>query len=247
MAQTALGMRRFTARSTLARIAKSATRKSNRGRSASTAPTAPARLARAWARRVEFDPDLVLPDRSLSLAEKAIAPWKTDTAAAEKRHRRLLDPFAPADSVALEVAARSMEAGGDGAIAARRRFRFAGPVDDSGKGACDRHARRHSSAAGRISASVVCPDCGGSRLRPEARNVRFERAGDSRNHGYEQSTGGGVFRRARSPSRRSAHLPAVGERNPQSARRFSAKWASIISRSIGRPTRSAAASCNACG
>ena len=77
---------------------------------------------------MEFDPDLVLPDRSLSLSEKAIAPWKNDTAAAERRHRRLLEPFLPADSRALEVAARSMEAGGDRAIAARQRLRLAGPT-----------------------------------------------------------------------------------------------------------------------
>ena len=69
----------FSARSTPAPTARSATRSSSRGPSASTAPTAPARRAKGWASRVAFDPDLVLPDAG------AVAGRRGDRAL-ERRH-----------------------------------------------------------------------------------------------------------------------------------------------------------------
>jgi excinuclease ABC subunit A len=125
-------------------------------------------------RRVEFDPDLVLPDRGLSLSERAVAPWKTDTPAAERRHRRLLEPFVPADSVrwklridqwkpaALEHLLRGNGSDWQGLLVILEKELATATLP---------------ATRGRLEgfrASVVCPDCGGSRLRPEARNVRFE-------------------------------------------------------------------------
>ena len=43
--------------------------------------------------RVEFDPELVVPDRELSLAAGAVVPWRGSTAAQQKRYRALLRPL----------------------------------------------------------------------------------------------------------------------------------------------------------
>ncbi len=58
-----------------ARTAASASRSRRRATSPSTRPTAPARSASASGTRFEVDPELVVPDDSLSLAEGALAPW----------------------------------------------------------------------------------------------------------------------------------------------------------------------------
>ena len=55
--------------------AASASRSRPRAASPSTRPTAPARPASASAPRFEVDPELVVPDDTLSLAEGALAPW----------------------------------------------------------------------------------------------------------------------------------------------------------------------------
>ena len=43
--------------------------------------------------RVAFDPELVLPDLNLSLADGAIAPWRDDSPAALRKRQKHLDPF----------------------------------------------------------------------------------------------------------------------------------------------------------
>ena len=43
--------------------------------------------------RVAFDPELVLPDASLSLAAGAVAPWKGETPAALRKHQNHLQPL----------------------------------------------------------------------------------------------------------------------------------------------------------
>jgi excinuclease ABC subunit A len=124
-------------------------------------------------RRVQFDPDLVLPDRELSLAERAIAPWKMDTPAGARRHRRLLEPFAAADSARWKMPIAQWKPAvleqflhGDGGtfpgllILLEKEFATA-----------IRPATRQRLEGFR--GSVTCAACGGSRLRPEARNVRF--------------------------------------------------------------------------
>ena len=123
--------------------------------------------------RVQFDPDLILPDRELSLDERAVAPWKMDTTAAERRHRRLLEPFATADSPRWKMPIAEWKPAvleqflyGDGGkfpgllILLEKKFATA-----------TRTATRQRLEGFR--GSVVCVACGGSRLRPEARNVRF--------------------------------------------------------------------------
>ena len=80
-------------------IARSATKNWSRGRSASTARTAPARRATAWDSRVAFDPDLIAPRPELSLGEGAIAPWKDVSPAVMRRLKSFLRPWMAAAGV----------------------------------------------------------------------------------------------------------------------------------------------------
>ncbi len=43
--------------------------------------------------RTAFDPELVVPDWGLSLADGAMAPWRGETPAAQRKHRKYLEPF----------------------------------------------------------------------------------------------------------------------------------------------------------
>ena len=127
---------------------------------------------------MEFDPDLVLPDRRLSLAERAIAPWKNDSAAAERRHRRLLEPLLPEDSMRWIMPLEQWKP------AAIEQLLRGNGSDLQGYSTIlekELATETHPAARERLEGfarSVVCPDCGGSRLRAEARSVRFCRQGD---------------------------------------------------------------------
>ncbi len=126
-------------------------------------------------RRVEFDPDLVLPDRSLSLAERAIAPWKNDTPAAEHEHQRLLAQFAAPDSPRFKQPLDQWKP------ALLEQLWHGNPERADFPGLLILLEQEYATATRpatkqRLEAyrgGVVCAACGGSRLRPEARHVRF--------------------------------------------------------------------------
>ncbi len=124
-------------------------------------------------RRVEFDPDLVLPDRSLSLAKGAIAPWKNDAASAERRHRQLLEPLVSDDSPRWILPLDQWKPAAIEQLLRGNGSDFPGLLVNLEK---ELATETHSAPRERLEgfrASVVCPDCGGSRLRAEARSVRF--------------------------------------------------------------------------
>ena len=122
--------------------------------------------------RVEFDPELVIPDPSLSLAAGAIAPWRGRPAAETERRRAELDPVLdrldPGGLTPLEQwppENRQKLLYGDGKS-------FKGILIELEKEyvTATRLARRQQLESFR--SSVVCRECGGSRLRPEARACR---------------------------------------------------------------------------
>ncbi len=53
--------------------------------------------------REEFDPELILGDETLSLAEGLALPWKADTAAQAKQHRAALEPFLAGNDLKWET------------------------------------------------------------------------------------------------------------------------------------------------
>jgi excinuclease ABC subunit A len=121
--------------------------------------------------RVAFDPDLVVPDKTLSLASGAVAPWRGAAAAVTARHRREIAPYASIHefrwNTPLEtLPPKTLEGllNGDGG-------EFVGAL-----GMLDREFAGASSPAAlerweKYRGVVGCPACHGSRLRPEARSV----------------------------------------------------------------------------
>ncbi|HIQ19985.1 MAG TPA: excinuclease ABC subunit UvrA [Planctomycetes bacterium] len=121
--------------------------------------------------RVQFDPDLVIPERSRSLATGAIAPWRNLSPTAAEKRRQLLRPFlaasgfrwnTPLARLKPKVFERLLRGDGKG---------FPGVLALLEKEyvTATSQARRQRLEAFR--GEVVCPDCGGARLRPEARSV----------------------------------------------------------------------------
>jgi len=125
--------------------------------------------------RVEFDFDLVAPDRGLSLADGAIAPWRNGGEAAAKRRQQALAGFLSAQGIKrstplADYKEKALERlwRGDGkdfvGVQAMLDEEYTSAVSDEN----DKLRDRLESFRG----SVTCIDCGGARLRPEARHVR---------------------------------------------------------------------------
>ena len=223
--------------------------------------------------REKFDPELILGDEQLSLADGLIVPWKNLPAAAEKRHRGELGDFLAQHHLQWDTpytqwkpSAREQLLNGDGK-------NFLGVLTLLEK---EFATATKSSEQERLSAfrgQVICPDCGGARIRPEARHVRFggkaiheiaaltvqgareffhqlgpaERASPSpRGEGRGE---GEEIRVASEPAKSPTTIfPSTPRSLPKLpiAFRSSTKSASAISRSIARPIPSAAANCSAC-
>jgi len=118
---------------------------------------------------IDFDPDLVIPDKSLSLGEGAIEPWT------KPKYRPLLNDlkrYAKSAAIPLDVPWSQLSQehqqiviGGDGKFGGVRGF-FAHLERKKYK----LHVRVFLSRYRRYS---VCSTCGGARLRPEARHVKI--------------------------------------------------------------------------
>jgi len=122
--------------------------------------------------REAFDPELVMPDMALSLANGAIVPWKGATAAAVKKLKAQLREFMAKAGFRWNTPLEKLDP------KARRKLlhgsgkRFPGVL-----AMLEREYATTTSDAKRqrlqtFRGAVVCRECEGSRLRPEARSVR---------------------------------------------------------------------------
>ncbi|MEX0676779.1 MAG: excinuclease ABC subunit UvrA, partial [Pirellulales bacterium] len=123
--------------------------------------------------RLQFDPELVLPDERLSLADGAVVAWKGAAEAAQRRKKSRLrdwvqsagfDWNTPLDQ--LKPKSRSQLLHGDG-------HDFLGVLTmlEQQYATSLKPAERARLEA--LRGIVTCQDCGGARLRPEARACRF--------------------------------------------------------------------------
>lgn len=123
--------------------------------------------------RVEFDPELVIPDRSLSLAGGAVVPWRNLTPA---RHRKLvaeLAEFLAEGRFDWETPLTQLPA------ETWQQFLYGATSKDAFPGiltllekelaTCTNRPRLEQLAA--LRGELVCDACGGSRLRQEANSV----------------------------------------------------------------------------
>ena len=123
--------------------------------------------------RVAFDPDLVVPDRSLALDGGAIAAWKGAAPAAVRKYRELLKPWAESNGGSwstplADLKPKVMEhlLHGDG-----KRFLGLLVLLEKEYTTTVNEAKHQMLEAFR--GQVACPECKGARLRPEARAVRL--------------------------------------------------------------------------
>jgi excinuclease ABC subunit A len=135
--------------------------------------------------RDEFDPDRVVPDPERTLAGGAIAPWGGRRMA--RYYRQLLDALAAHLGVDLETPwrelpkrARRAILHGTGRAEVPFRFERRGKVQtvrrrfDGVLGELERlRAEGHEEDLQRYTSPGPCPECGGARLRLEARCVRL--------------------------------------------------------------------------
>jgi len=127
-------------------------------------PLGACEVCKGFGRTIELDPDLIVPDPSLSLEQGAIRPWTTDSTRWERgellsfcrRHR--LPTGVPWREL-TEEQRRSVFEGDDEFFGVRKWFRW---VE---RKSYRMHVRVFLS---RYRAYVRCPACGGTRLKPDA-------------------------------------------------------------------------------
>jgi excinuclease ABC subunit A len=124
--------------------------------------------------REEFDPELVIPDFDLSLADGAIAPWRTATPAELRKNHVELEVFLNSVGADLQTSLSEFSEKSVHNL-------FHGVVRAKFYGILTMLEKEHSTATGKVRleqltafrGQVVCRDCLGSRLRPEASSVRI--------------------------------------------------------------------------
>jgi excinuclease ABC subunit A len=121
---------------------------------------------------VAFDPELVLPDASLSLATGAVAPWKGEAPAALRKHQHHLQAWltkvgfrwtTPLEKLTPKLRDQLLHGSG-------KQFRGVLTMLEKEYATTVSETKRQRLEAFR--GEVVCKACGGTRLRPEARSVR---------------------------------------------------------------------------
>ncbi len=124
--------------------------------------------------RTAFDPELVVPDAALSPAAGAIAPWKGETPATLRKYRSHLEPFldkagggwnAPLERLSPKVREQLLYGAG------KRFLGIMGMLEKEYSTTLNETKRQRLEA---FRGEVVCKECGGARLRPEARSVRID-------------------------------------------------------------------------
>jgi len=122
--------------------------------------------------RVTFDPDLVMPNRELSLADGAIVPWKDASPAALRKLKRHLRDWMAAVGFRWNVPLAKLKPNvfeqflhGDGK-------EFDGLLVMLEKEYATTISEPKRQRLETLRGEVTCPECKGARLRPEARAVR---------------------------------------------------------------------------
>jgi excinuclease ABC subunit A len=123
--------------------------------------------------REGFDPELLVPDMSLSLEEGAVAPWRGATAVMKQKHAKLLQSLLDKSGVDFRTplidwrqSLREKLLYGDGQ-------EFVGLISHFQTELESTQNERLLDRLAQFRREVTCAACNGSRLRPEARSSRL--------------------------------------------------------------------------
>ncbi len=121
--------------------------------------------------RVEFDPESVLPDWSLSLSAGAVVPWKGAGAAATKHYRSDTSDFLAKSGIGWDTPLEQLKPKARTELLAGDGRKFPGVLAMLEKEFAATKSDRTSRRLEAFRAELPCAPCQGSRLRPEARSV----------------------------------------------------------------------------
>ncbi len=122
--------------------------------------------------RVAFDPELVLPDASLSLAAGAVAPWKGETPGAMRKHQNHLRAWLTKAGVRWTTPLEKLTPKLRDQLLYGAGKQFIGILAMLEKEYVVTVSEQKRQRLEAFRGQVVCEECGGTRLRPEARSVR---------------------------------------------------------------------------
>ncbi|PHS15795.1 MAG: ABC-ATPase UvrA [Blastopirellula sp.] len=120
----------------------------------------------------EFDPDLVVPDASLSIADGAIAPWKFLTPATLKKHEEEIEPLLTKSKVDFSTPFEEIPESVREKLLQGNTKKFLGILLMLEKEYATTKRKKRQDQLATFRAEVICHGCKGSRLRPEAISVR---------------------------------------------------------------------------
>ncbi|HTN75228.1 MAG TPA: excinuclease ABC subunit UvrA, partial [Pirellulaceae bacterium] len=123
--------------------------------------------------RIEFDPDLILPDKSLALASGAIAPWKNAKPAEEKAHHEQLALFLTSQKLTEETPLADYKHKQLERLLLGDEKKFLGLLTLLEKELATATNEQRQQQLEHYRGAVVCRSCHGSRLRKEANSVRL--------------------------------------------------------------------------
>ncbi len=121
--------------------------------------------------REAFDPDLVMPDASLSLSAGVIAAWKGATAAAVRRHKSQLREFMSTGGFRWNTPLEKLAPKTRRELLLGSSKRFPGVIVMLEKEYATTTSESRRQGLETFRGQVVCGKCNGTRLRPEARSV----------------------------------------------------------------------------
>jgi excinuclease ABC subunit A len=121
--------------------------------------------------RTEFDPELVLPDLSLSLSGGAVAPWKGSTKRAAEKQRAALDDFVARSGFDWETPLNELNSKTLDRLLRGDGKKFLGLLTLLEKELATTTSAKRKQLLETFRGKVRCAACGGSRLRPEAASV----------------------------------------------------------------------------
>jgi excinuclease ABC subunit A len=124
--------------------------------------------------RVEFDPELVLPDATLSISTGAIAPWKGMKTPAAKKGISEVEKFVKANKIPLDGPLTELKPQQFEKLLRGDEKKFPGLLTLLEKEYATATDEGRQKQLEHFRGAVTCAACGGSRLRKEASGVRVD-------------------------------------------------------------------------